>query len=369
MKRKLLMLIVCFFCGISVFSQIRNDSIEEIGFGTPENVAEYRKNKGLEELTKFITQNLQYPETALRDSLEGRVITHFWIDTLGNTYDHKIVRGVREDLDNEALRVIRLLKYEVPASNRGKPIAVGFTLPIVFNRDGSQNFNYLERPQSVKTDKYTKENRVIGFFFTFPLEMPFIDNALFNEQLIQHNYPTSDYPPINAGIGLQFHLDRTIWSISFTGSSRKSKAENTETTSGHFAISGNFGYNVMPTYRFSLYPYIGVKGVGLNYNFKETVAKNISFPDYLDSRTEYKEFNRSRGYFDLGVGFSHQKTHLLNFRAGYLLPFSKSRCFDKSNIEISDVPPITYSFYLNFTIGLGGIVSERNHRRAQFLNE
>lgn len=365
MKTKLLVLVFCLFCGILVFSQSKNDSIFELG-SVVENTPIFRKNKGLEELMKFITDNLQYPETALKDSLEGRVITQFWIDTLGNTYNHKIVRGVREDLDNEALRVVKLLKYDVPAMQRGKPIASAFTLPIIFNMNGTQNFNNPEYSQFEKTGKYMKENSVRGIFFTFPLEIPFINNALFNRQLNQYNYPASDYPSLNAGIGLQLHLDRTIWSVSFTGSSRKSRMETTETSSEHFAFSGNFGYNVLPTYRFSLYPYIGVKGVGLKYSFKEIVTQNISFSDYLNSRTEYKEFNRWRGYIDLGIGFSHQKSHLLNLRAGYLLPFSKSRCFDSSNKEISDVPPIEYNFYLNLTIGLGGIISERNFRRPQF---
>lgn len=139
MKTKLLVLLFCLFCGISVFSQTKNDSIFE--FGTVvENIPIFRKNKGPEELLKFINDNLQYPETALKDSIEGRVVARFWIDTLGNTYNHKIVRGVREDLDNEALRVVKLLKYDVPAMQRGKPIVCPFTLPIFFKIQEFENY-------------------------------------------------------------------------------------------------------------------------------------------------------------------------------------------------------------------------------------
>ena len=149
MKTKLLVLFFSLFCGMHVFSQNKNDSIYEITSAV-ESMPEFRKNKGLEELTRFIVQNLQYPETARKDSIQGRVITQYWIDTLGNTYNHKIVRGVREDLDKEALRVVRLLKYEVPAIQRGKPIAVMFTLPITFNIDKAINTDKLN------TDRYKK---------------------------------------------------------------------------------------------------------------------------------------------------------------------------------------------------------------------
>lgn len=198
MKTKLLLLFFCLFCGIHVFSQIRNDSIEEFSLGTVvESIPDFRKKNGNEKLIKFIVQNLQYPETALKDSLEGRVITQFWIYNLGNTYDHKIVRGIREDLDNEALRVVKLLKYEVPAMLRGKPAALRFTLPIIFNMEGLRNFNNPERSQPLQTGKYGKDNEVAGFFFTLPLEMPFIKSLSLNELLHQHNYTSSDFLPIN----------------------------------------------------------------------------------------------------------------------------------------------------------------------------
>lgn len=367
LKTKLLILIICLFCGRSTFSQIRNDSIEEIGFGAPENVPEFRKNKGLEELTKFIAQNLQYPQTALRDSIEGRVIMQFWIDTLGNTYDHKIVRGVREDLDNEALRVVRLLKFEVSAMQRGKPVAVGFTLPIVFNMDGSQNFNNPERSQPVQTGKYGKDNEVAGFFFTLPLEIPFINSLSLNELLHQHNYPSYDFLPVNFGIGLQGHYNRFIMTFSFNNTSRKVKEDNSITRSEYRATTFNLGYNLLSTYRYSLYPYVGFKGVGLSYEFKETISDNITFPDYLDAKTSYKEFTKSQSYLDLGVGVSFQWFYLLNLRAGYLLPIGKSEYYNENKIELINFPEMKYNFYLNFTMGLGSIISDNDVRRHFYL--
>ena len=58
---------------------------------------------GAKETAEFIKNNIDYPNSALKDSIEGRVIVAFMIDTLGATFDHNIVRGVRYDLDLEAL--------------------------------------------------------------------------------------------------------------------------------------------------------------------------------------------------------------------------------------------------------------------------
>ena len=41
---------------------------------------------------------MNYPPKALRDSLEGRVDVECIVDTLGFTINHKIIRGVRQDI-------------------------------------------------------------------------------------------------------------------------------------------------------------------------------------------------------------------------------------------------------------------------------
>lgn len=89
-------------------------------------------NGGTEAFLKMIKTNLIYPQSALMDSIEGKVYVQFWVDTSGNTKNHIILKGVRNDLDEEALRVARLIKFDKPAMQRGKPIKVKFTVPIEF---------------------------------------------------------------------------------------------------------------------------------------------------------------------------------------------------------------------------------------------
>ncbi|HOW20834.1 MAG TPA: energy transducer TonB, partial [Tenuifilaceae bacterium] len=53
--------------------------------------------------------------------------------TSGLTINHKVAKGIREDLNNEALRVAKLIKFDRPALQKGRPIEVEYTVPIVFD--------------------------------------------------------------------------------------------------------------------------------------------------------------------------------------------------------------------------------------------
>lgn len=83
-------------------------------------------------LNEFIQSNLKYPKTALKDSLEGIVYITMIVDKEGRTSDHTILKRVREDLDNEALRVSRLIKFDLPAFQGGKPVKVKYLIPVTF---------------------------------------------------------------------------------------------------------------------------------------------------------------------------------------------------------------------------------------------
>jgi TonB family protein len=105
-------------------SQNNCDTVS-IVFGSPEKFPEF-------DINKFIVMNLKYPETAKKDNIEGIVTVRFWIDTNGYTSEHEIVKGIREDLDKEVLRVVRLIKFDKPPMNREEPIGMCFQFPVSF---------------------------------------------------------------------------------------------------------------------------------------------------------------------------------------------------------------------------------------------
>lgn len=82
-------------------------------------------------LAKF-QQSITYPELARKAGIEGRVYVQFVVDEHGNVIDPKVVRGIGGGCDEEALRAVRNAKFE-PGLQRGRPVKVRCTLPVVFN--------------------------------------------------------------------------------------------------------------------------------------------------------------------------------------------------------------------------------------------
>lgn len=85
------------------------------------------------EFAKWVFSQLQYPEQAKKDGAQGRVMVQFTIGTDGVVRDAQVLRGVREDLDAEALRVISSSpKWEPGYNAEGKAVPVHFTMPVVY---------------------------------------------------------------------------------------------------------------------------------------------------------------------------------------------------------------------------------------------
>jgi len=84
------------------------------------------------ELRKYIAQNIQYPEIAKENGIQGKVFVQFVVNQKGEVEQVKVVRGVDPSLDKEAIRVIKALPKWAPGSQRGKPVKVSFTVPINF---------------------------------------------------------------------------------------------------------------------------------------------------------------------------------------------------------------------------------------------
>lgn len=79
----------------------------------------------------IIQSLLNYPAAAKKDSIEGKVYVLVIIDSLGNVLCPKIIKSADQLLDQEAIRVVRQLRF-IPAMNRGKKEAIKLVIPILF---------------------------------------------------------------------------------------------------------------------------------------------------------------------------------------------------------------------------------------------
>lgn len=83
-------------------------------------------------LRKYIANNINYPEAALKNGIQGKVYVTFVVSKDGSVGNAKIARGVDPALDREALRVVNSLPKWEPGKMRGENVNVSFTVPIKF---------------------------------------------------------------------------------------------------------------------------------------------------------------------------------------------------------------------------------------------
>lgn len=83
-------------------------------------------------IINHIKENFKYPAVAKEMGIFEKIFVRFTIDKAGNITDVKIVHGYNKDLQEEALRLINGLPKMTPASEKGKPVSVHYTVPINF---------------------------------------------------------------------------------------------------------------------------------------------------------------------------------------------------------------------------------------------
>ena len=83
-------------------------------------------------LQKWVYQYLKYPAEAIRDGVQGRVMVDFVIEKDGSVTDVRVVKGVSEELDAEALRVVKASPKWKPGRVNGNRVRTSLTIPVEF---------------------------------------------------------------------------------------------------------------------------------------------------------------------------------------------------------------------------------------------
>jgi protein TonB len=88
---------------------------------------------GQQSLEKFVEDNLQYPQEALDNGIEGRVMISFDVDETGKIYRPMVISPkIGYGLEEEALKVVKAMPQWNPGKMKGKNVKTKFTLPIIY---------------------------------------------------------------------------------------------------------------------------------------------------------------------------------------------------------------------------------------------
>ena len=87
---------------------------------------------GIPAMIEFLQTNINYPEDAVKQKVEGRVMVQFVVETDGSVSDVHVAKQVFPSLDAEAIRVVQAMPKWMPGREKGRVVRVKYNLPIVF---------------------------------------------------------------------------------------------------------------------------------------------------------------------------------------------------------------------------------------------
>jgi protein TonB len=93
---------------------------------------------GKEYLREFLNENLKYPKEALEKGIQGDVFVGFSVNQFGEVLNPQVIKGIGYGCDEEAIRVIKLLKYQ-EVKNRGLRVTTSNKMKIPFRLKETSN--------------------------------------------------------------------------------------------------------------------------------------------------------------------------------------------------------------------------------------
>jgi protein TonB len=92
---------------------------------------------GEDELMKYLSNAIKYPERAIRENAQGKVVVGFVVNKNGEIEDLKVKRSIGFGCDDEAIRVIKSMPKWKPGKFNGRDVNVYYDLPIQFTLEGN----------------------------------------------------------------------------------------------------------------------------------------------------------------------------------------------------------------------------------------
>jgi len=133
---------------------------------------------GINALRKYIKDNTQYPFSALKDKIGGKVYVNFIVDRFGSVNNFRIARGLNDTMDKAAVYVLSQMPAWKPGKQRGRAVSVSYTVPVEFvpkdsvltDEEIRQSKVFEKKIKDLKynsaTRIYTTENKFIKEFET-----------------------------------------------------------------------------------------------------------------------------------------------------------------------------------------------------------
>jgi hypothetical protein len=85
---------------------------------------------GEDSLYSFIESNLTTPKNLIQENIKGKIVIRFFVEIDGSITGVELLKGIGNDWDKEAIRLVKSMPKWNPGSIYGKPTRLGMILPI-----------------------------------------------------------------------------------------------------------------------------------------------------------------------------------------------------------------------------------------------
>ncbi len=100
--------------------------------------AEEKQQCSIQKLMTFIGKNINYPQAARENRIEGTTVVEFIVEKDGSITNQQVIRGIGGDTEAEVLRIIEEMPIWIPGVQRGRKVRVKMRLPVKFKLGETQ---------------------------------------------------------------------------------------------------------------------------------------------------------------------------------------------------------------------------------------
>ena len=126
--KKLFLIMLLAFVSVNAYSQ--SDDADNDVYNMVDQSAKFQD--GYNSIIKFVQENIKYPAEAQENNVHGKLMVSVVVEKDGSLSDIKIKKGLGYGLDEEIVRIIKMMPKWQPAQHKGKAVRQSQTIMIPF---------------------------------------------------------------------------------------------------------------------------------------------------------------------------------------------------------------------------------------------
>ena len=126
--KKLFLIMLLAFVSVNAYSQ--SDDADNDVYNMVDQSAKFQD--GYNSIIKFVQENIKFPAEAKENNVHGKLMVSVVVEKDGSLSDIKIKKGLGYGLDEEIVRIIKMMPKWQPAQHKGKTVRQSQTIMIPF---------------------------------------------------------------------------------------------------------------------------------------------------------------------------------------------------------------------------------------------